>query len=388
MKSKLSKHRKILVLMPLVAFFSLIIIYLISSRLLQPGNTNKQDIDTLSKLNSTLPEPHIKEKEKTKLEAYMELQADSLKNHTQISPAEVKRFFDPGPPANDSLPIKTYYPKHSNLANKEKRVNEQLNKILQQLNNPVPGNDANNSELAPDNYRNSPEINRLEKLLATLHTDTAKDPEMQRLDGMLDKIIRIQNTELYNKKAIKKDSLPVFQVNVRTEQPARSSIPVFFGLQESAVSLSKQKPAIRAVVHEDQIVQDGSTIKLRIVENTYIGGLEIPANTFIYGICSITDERLNIELDRLVCNNAIYPVKLTAYDIDGIPGIHVPGAITRDAAKEGLDRTMQTLTMTSLDPSLAAQATSAGIQSLKTLLSRKIKQIKVTVKAGHQLFLQ
>lgn len=387
MKSKLSKYRRILVLMPLVVFFSFIIIYLISGKL-QPGNTNKQASDTLSKLNSTLPEPHIREKEKTKLQAYMESQADSLKKQTQIAPAEIKRFFDPGPPENDSIPIKTYYPTHSNLASKEKRVNEQLNKILQQLNNPVPDDDANNRELAMDNYRNSPEIRRVEQLLATLHADTAKDPEMQRLDGMLDKIISIQNSELYNKKSIKKDSLPVLQVNVKTEQPARSSIPVFFGLEESAVSLSKQKPAIRAVVHEDQIVQDGSTIKLRIVENTYIGGLEIPANTFIYGICSVTDERLNIELDRLVCNNAIYPIKLTAYDMDGIPGIHVPGAITRDAAKEGLDRTMQTLTMTSLDPSLAAQATSAGIQSLKTLLSRKIKQVKVSIKAGHQLYLQ
>jgi hypothetical protein len=387
MKNKLSKYRKLLVLMPLVFFFSFIIIHLISGTL-KSGNSNKPSSDTLSNLNSTLPEPHIKEKEKTKLEAYMEMQADSLKKQTQIAPAEVKRFFDPGPPENDSIPIKAYYPTHPSLANREKRVNEQLNKILQQFNNPVSDNDTNNMELAPDNYKSSADINRMEQLLATLHADTAKDPEMQRLDGMLDKIIRIQNSELYNKNAIKKDSLPTLQVNVKPEQPTRSLIPVFFGLEASAVSLSKQKPAIRAVVHEDQIVQNGSTIKLRIVENTYIGGLEVPANTFIYGICSITDERLNIELDRLICNNAIYPIKLTAYDMDGIPGIHVPGAITRDATKEGLDRTMQTLTMTSLDPSLAAQATSAGIQSLKTLLSRKIKQVKVSVKAGHQLYLQ
>jgi hypothetical protein len=44
--------------------------------------------------------------------------------------------------------------------------------------------------------------------------------------------------------------------------------------------------------------------------------------------------------------------------------------------------------MTSLDPSLAAQVTSASIQSLKTLLSKRIKQVKATVKAGHQLYLQ
>jgi hypothetical protein len=385
MKNKLSKYRKVLVLMPLVALFTVIIIYLISGTL-KPGNKNNQASDTLSKLNSTLPEPHIKEKEKTKLEAYMEMQADSVRQQKQDDPIAVKRFFDPGPGENDSMPIKTYYPTRSNLAGREKRVNEQLNKILQQLNNPVPDNNASNRELIPGNYSNSPEINRLEQLFANLHADTAKDPEMERLDGMLDKIIRIQNPEAFNKK--KRDSISVYQVGVTPEPFREASKTVFFGLEESAVSLSKQKPAIRAVVHEDQTVQNGSTIKLRLVENTYIGEQEVPAGTFIYGICNIADERLNINLDRIVCNNAIYPIKLTAFDMDGIPGIHIPGAITRDATKDGLDRTMQTLTMTSLDPSLAAQVTSAGIQSLKTLLSKRIKQVKATVKAGHQLYLQ
>jgi hypothetical protein len=42
----------------------------------------------------------------------------------------------------------------------------------------------------------------------------------------------------------------------------------------------------------------------------------------------------------------------------------------------------------SLDPSVGAQAMSAGIEATKTLLSRKVKLIKVMVKAGYKIYLK
>jgi hypothetical protein len=41
-----------------------------------------------------------------------------------------------------------------------------------------------------------------------------------------------------------------------------------------------------------------------------------------------------------------------------------------------------------MDPSLGAQAASAGIQAAKTLISKKVKLVKVTVKAGYQVLLR
>jgi hypothetical protein len=74
--------------------------------------------------------------------------------------------------------------------------------------------------------------------------------------------------------------------------------------------------------------------------------------------------------------------------MDGLSGIHIPGAITRDVAKQSADRSMQTIGLTSLDPSWQAQAAGAGIEAAKTLVSRKVKLIKVTVKAGYQVLLR
>jgi len=49
---------------------------------------------------------------------------------------------------------------------------------------------------------------------------------------------------------------------------------------------------------------------------------------------------------------------------------------------------MQSIGLTSLDPSWSAQAASAGVEAAKTLFSKKVRLIKVTVKAGYQVLLK
>lgn len=65
-----------------------------------------------------------------------------------------------------------------------------------------------------------------------------------------------------------------------------------------------------------------------------------------------------------------------------------PGAITRDVAKQSADRAAQQIDIATLNPSIGAQAANAGIEAAKTLFSRKVKLVKVTVKAGYQVLLR
>ena len=87
-------------------------------------------------------------------------------------------------------------------------------------------------------------------------------------------------------------------------------------------------------------------------------------------------------------NHSLFPVKLQVYDMDGLEGIYIPGAITRDVAKESLNNATQMMELSSLDPSVKAQATTAGIDAVKTLLSKKTKLVRVTVKAGYKILLK
>lgn len=73
--------------------------------------------------------------------------------------------------------------------------------------------------------------------------------------------------------------------------------------------------------------------------------------------------------------------------MDGINGIYIPGAINRDVAKASADRSMQSIGIEGLNDSWGAQAATMGVEAAKTLLSKKVKLIKVVVKAGYQVLL-
>lgn len=84
----------------------------------------------------------------------------------------------------------------------------------------------------------------------------------------------------------------------------------------------------------------------------------------------------------------MFPVSLSVYDMDGMEGIYVPGALSRDVGKQSSDRAIQGINIPIIDPSLGAQAANAGIEAAKTFLGRKTKQIQVSVKAGYKVLLK
>jgi conjugative transposon TraM protein len=160
----------------------------------------------------------------------------------------------------------------------------------------------------------------------------------------------------------------------------------FYSLDESGLTDGTQN-AIQAVIHETQTLVAGSTVKLRLINDVYINGKLIPKDNFLFGEAKLNDERLDIEISGVRYQNSLFPVQLSVYDMDGMNGIYIPGAITRDVAKQSADRTLQGIGLTTLDPSLGAQAASAGIEAARDLISKKVKLVKVTVKAGYQVLL-
>ena len=100
------------------------------------------------------------------------------------------------------------------------------------------------------------------------------------------------------------------------------------------------------------------------------------------------NERLEAEINSIRYKNQLFPVKLELYDMDGLPGIYIPGSISRDVAKNSADNSLQLMELTTLDPSLKAQAAAAGINTVKSLMSRKVKQVKVIIKEGYKVLLK
>ena len=251
--------------------------------------------------------------------------------------------------------------------------------------------------------KNSPElssdVDRLEQMMVAMNNSGEPDPEMQSLQTTLDKMLDVQHPERVRER-LKEKSLQqkrkVFPVTTKLFRPSVSLLDTggtqrrpaaqFYGLEKT--SSSSDDVSIQAIIHQTQTVIDGAVMKLRLNDELFINGIAVPKGTFVFGIASLNGERLQCDITSIRLNNGLFPVTLQVYDMDGLPGIYIPGAITRDVAKTSIDNATQMLEVTSLDPSLKAQATNAGLGAIKTLLSKKAKLVKVTVKDGYKVLLK
>jgi conjugative transposon TraM protein len=230
------------------------------------------------------------------------------------------------------------------------------------------------------------DVDRLESMMSKMSNGNGEDVEIKQLSNVMDKILDIRHPDRIKERMKEKQSdersnvLPVFS-SALTDTVVKG----FYGLSTSAVS--NQSNAIDAVVNENQVLVNGAVIKLRLLQPIYINEEKIPAGNFVFGLVSLNGERLEIEVNSIRCGSSVYPVKLEVYDMDGINGIYIPGAITRDVVKESADNSLQLMELGSFDPSLKAQAAAAGINTVKSLLSKKVKLVKVMVKAGYKVLL-
>jgi len=228
-------------------------------------------------------------------------------------------------------------------------------------------------------------IAQLKGMMQSLNQDS--DVEIKQLSSMMDKILDIQHPERIKEQLKEKQvqqTAGAFTVSNRSVND--TAVNGFYSIDDSRDTIKSN--AIEAVVNENQILVNGAVIKLRLINDAYIKDIKIPAGNFVYGFVSLNGERLNVEINSIRNGNSVYPVKMEVYDMDGLQGIYISGAITHDVAKQSADNSLQTMELTSLDPSLAAQATAAGLSTVKNLLSKKVKLVKVMVKAGYKVLLQ
>ncbi len=126
---------------------------------------------------------------------------------------------------------------------------------------------------------------------------------------------------------------------------------------------------------------------MRLLSDIFIAGILIPRNTFLSGVVSLDNARLQIEVSSIYLFNNIFPVQLSVYDMKGIKGLEIHSSAQAELVRQSTDRTAQGMNITSLNPSIGAQAATAGIEVAKNLMSKKIRQIKVLVAAGQPVLL-
>ncbi|UUW08629.1 conjugative transposon protein TraM [Flavobacterium plurextorum] len=411
---KESKKRKMLLMLPVLTLpFITFLFYTLGGG---KGEEESGRSEVKKGFNFNLPIPKFKEDSSLdKLSYYDKAAVDSIKlleqikkdpNYSNAKLEDSSDSFSGNDFENHSFPNHRSAFNSQSLQNqKEQKIYEKLNALQKVISEPEAVNKYGQDMREFENYGSSKgeseDIKKLEGIMSAMSAPQEADPELQQLGGMLENILDIQHPERVQerlkqssenrkekayslKKITEENNISSLEQNKGTPNYPRFN--AFYPLDEDPV-LQDVQNSIEAVIHQTQTIVNGSVVKLRLADDVYLQGTQIPKNTFLYGTASLKGERLEVKIANIQYKNSIFPVELAVYDIDGINGIYIPGAINRDVAKASADRSIQTLGLTGVTDSWGAQAAGMGIEAAKSLMSKKVKLIKVVVKAGYQVLL-
>ncbi|MDN3601854.1 conjugative transposon protein TraM [Belliella kenyensis] len=243
----------------------------------------------------------------------------------------------------------------------------------------------------------SAEIDRLEYLMQSMQQSLQEpDPELRQLEVLMDKVLALQYPDRYLPEvaaAPSREILPVFaakQVKPENHLPDRDVEQEqngFFGLSSEVIMEVPIPAAFPAVVAEDKQIVTGSSLMLQLSEDLEINGIQLQQGTQVHGICQLDGERLKIQIEHIRHENYLIPVKMEVYSLDALPGIAIPGAIGREASKEGMAQGIQGYNPIQAGLGLEAQLAATGVETARGFLGKKTKLKKVNVKHGHPILL-
>jgi len=218
------------------------------------------------------------------------------------------------------------------------------------------------------------------------------DPELEAINGTLDKLMAIQHPQQINSRPSAINPA-AFAVNSNEDHDTtyigkRTSRKIVSSFYNDVTVPKAYSSAISGIIPTEQILQNGSLVKIELRSSVSISNIILPVGTNVFGIAALDGERLIIKIPSIRFQNSILPVALTVYDLDGLEGIYIPGSLSRDVAKSTADNAIQSAGISGLDLSLKTQAAVAGIGAAKSLLSKKVKQVRVVLSSGYQVLLR
>jgi len=186
--------------------------------------------------------------------------------------------------------------------------------------------------------------------------------------------------------ALKQD-YPAAELVEMYDQPRNSGFNTLGGEEKKA-----GRNTLKACIHGDQSVLSGQSVFIRLLEDILVDDVTVPANTILTANANLQGERLGLQVTSIEHKGVIYPVKMSVYDTDGTKGVYIPASMELDALKEvaaNMGNAMGTsFTMTqSAGAQIASDLTKGTIQGASQYFAKKIRMVKINLKAGHRLLL-
>ena len=165
-----------------------------------------------------------------------------------------------------------------------------------------------------------------------------------------------------------------------------------FNTADSASQQTLPKNSVKACIQNTQTIIGESEVRLRLLEAAQTPNRTIPKGTILTAAAKFQTGRLQLKVTSVELDGNIIPVDITIYDLDGQQGLYVPYSPEMNAISEMAGNMSQTsgtsLMLTqSAGQQMAADLSRGVVQGISGYFSKKVRTPKVTLKAGHQVFL-
>lgn len=160
----------------------------------------------------------------------------------------------------------------------------------------------------------------------------------------------------------------------------------------STEQVIQPKNSIKASVHETQTIVGEAGVRLRLIEAAQTPQRTIPKGTIVTANGKFEGGRLQLKINSVELEGNIIPVDITIYDLDGQKGLNVPyspemNALTEMAGNMSQSSGSSIMMTQSAGQQVAADLSRGVVQGISGYFAKKVRTPKVTLKAGHQVFL-
>lgn len=161
----------------------------------------------------------------------------------------------------------------------------------------------------------------------------------------------------------------------------------------NTISNNKRQTYISAMLDEAQTVVSGSRIRIRLLDDIFIGDKLFKQGSYLYGLVSgFSAQRVNVDITSVLYGDQILKTKLTIYDHDGIKGLYVPNSDFRQLMQMAGSRMAQSSSMSinsgqSTYEQMLSQMGQDFYRTVTSTVSQRIRQNKAKLKYSSIIYL-